>query len=266
MELNRPFPPPVREKLDKALARIDEINASDPKKISLPGDGGSPKPYRTLYSDWVSDWVRKLDPKASDELLILAKGRSVESWKLADIKRDGYSPNSQGMRQYEYDRKAWLADRLEGIMKDAGYEGESLKLVREVMLNRNIPDPRDIRRFDLTGPMGSINYTLLEEAYMIQVLRDADALVFMERTFPQASSQMGADEVMKMLKKEIGLTSNRCLTLILNMPSWSEVQLKMITKALPPTNRLRGIMLAAEGTAASSSHPGDWRFKDFQYD
>ena len=39
--------------------------------------------------------VQKLDPKAPDELLILAKGKSVESWRLAEIKRDDYSPNPQ---------------------------------------------------------------------------------------------------------------------------------------------------------------------------
>lgn len=31
-------------------------------------------PYRLLYSQWVSEWVSKLDPKASDELLLLARG------------------------------------------------------------------------------------------------------------------------------------------------------------------------------------------------
>ena len=67
---------------------------------------------------------------------------SLQPCALSEIKRDDYSPNSGGQRQFEYDRKLWLADRLEGIMKEAGYEGESLKLVREVMLNRNIPDPR----------------------------------------------------------------------------------------------------------------------------
>lgn len=36
---------------------------------------------------------------------------------FAEIKRDDYSPNSGGQRQFEYDRKLWLANRLEGIMK-----------------------------------------------------------------------------------------------------------------------------------------------------
>jgi hypothetical protein len=35
---------------------------------------GVPRPYRVVYSDWVLSWVKKLDDKASDELIILAKG------------------------------------------------------------------------------------------------------------------------------------------------------------------------------------------------
>lgn len=47
---------------------------------------------------------------------------------------------------------------------------------------------------------------------------------------------------------------------------WSPVQLKMIGKAFSTPTRLRSIMLQAEGTSASSTHPGDWRYKDFSYD
>ena len=58
----------------------------------------------------------KLAPNASDELLILARGKSVQSWRLADIKRDDYAPNAPGQRQWEFDRKEWLAKRLTGLM------------------------------------------------------------------------------------------------------------------------------------------------------
>ena len=50
-------------------------------------------------------------------------GQNVEGWRLSEIKRDDYAPNSQGQRQCEVDRKKWLADRLTGIMKDAGRGG-----------------------------------------------------------------------------------------------------------------------------------------------
>ena len=83
----RPPPPPdsQRDKLNKAISIIDSINANDPRKLSIT-PGGDPQPYRVVYSSWVAEWVRKLDPKAADELILLAKGRNVEGWKLAGEK------------------------------------------------------------------------------------------------------------------------------------------------------------------------------------
>ena len=76
--MQRPAPPAVREKLDKTLELTDAANAADPQKV--PVDGVQ-RPYRVAYSDWLIEWVRKLNPKASDELLILAKGRCMSSCK-----------------------------------------------------------------------------------------------------------------------------------------------------------------------------------------
>lgn len=47
-------------------------------------------------------------------------GRSVESWTLKDIKRDNFPPNSGGLRMWQAERKKWQAERLTGIMKEAG--------------------------------------------------------------------------------------------------------------------------------------------------
>lgn len=43
--------------------------------------------------------------------------RSIQSWKLAEIKRDDYAPNTPGQRQWEMDRKKWLANRLVEVVK-----------------------------------------------------------------------------------------------------------------------------------------------------
>jgi hypothetical protein len=43
--------------------------------------------------------------------------RSIESWQLSQIKRDDYAPNTPGMRQWEMDRKKWLANRLLSVVK-----------------------------------------------------------------------------------------------------------------------------------------------------
>jgi len=246
------------------LKAIDAINADDPSTVPDP-DSGRSMPYRVLYSNWLAAWVQRLDPKASDELLILAKGKNIEGWKLRDIKRDAYPPTSQGVKLWQADRKRWLAERLAGVMKEAGYEADQVSFVTEVMLTRNIPDPRDIRKFDVLGPMGTINFRLLEQASLLQTLKDAEALVFMERNFPQMADRMTGDDVVAQLKRELGSVSARCVAMLLRMP-WSQVQMKMISKAVAAPERLRSLMLAAEGTAVASSHPGDWRYRDFQYD
>lgn len=43
----------------------------DPKKVTWEGEKVA---YRLLYSQWLTDCVKKVDPKASDELLLLARG------------------------------------------------------------------------------------------------------------------------------------------------------------------------------------------------
>lgn len=72
---------------------------------------------RLAYAHWLTQWVLRLDPKASDELLLVTRGRNVEGWRLVEIKRDDYAPNSGGQRQWEMDRKKWQSDRLTNIMK-----------------------------------------------------------------------------------------------------------------------------------------------------
>lgn len=52
---------------------------------------------------------------ATHVLLVVGQScycRSIQSWRLAEIKRDDYAPNTPGQRQWEADRKRWLADKL----------------------------------------------------------------------------------------------------------------------------------------------------------
>jgi len=262
MEEMRPVPPVLRDKLEKAMALIDEANSKDPSRVTWEGEK---VPYRLLYSQWLTEWVQKMDPKASDELLLLARGRNVEGWRLSEIKRDDYAPNTAGVRQWEMDRRKWQAGRLVSIMKDAGYSEASCKLVEDVMADKGIPDPRDIRVYDLVGPLGMINYRLLEQASMVQTLRDADALVFMERSFPQMVAALEADKVLEQLKRELARVSNKCMARILNM-QWTPVQKKLIAKALPSPRRFGDVLKEIEGVAAASTHPGDWRYRNFDYE
>ena len=57
--------------------------------------------------------------------------------------------------------------------QDAGYDEAAIKLVDDVMMSRNVPNPRDMRLHDLLGPFGMINFRLLLAAKVVQVRRCA---------------------------------------------------------------------------------------------
>lgn len=48
------------------------------------------------------------------------------------------------------------------MLQEAGYDETSQKLIEDIMLAKNIPDPRDLRKYDVIGALGMINYKLLQ--------------------------------------------------------------------------------------------------------
>jgi hypothetical protein len=47
---------------------------------------------------------------------------------------------------------------------------------------------------------------------------------------------------------------------------WSPVQQRLLQKVLPVPFKFSDIMMDVEGVAAASTHPGDWRYANFDYD
>jgi len=39
-------------------------------------------PYELAYSQWVTHWVKQLEPSPSEECLIVARGQHVQRWKV----------------------------------------------------------------------------------------------------------------------------------------------------------------------------------------
>jgi hypothetical protein len=47
---------------------------------------------------------------------------------------------------------------------------------------------------------------------------------------------------------------------------WSPVQQRLLQKVLPVPGKFNNIMMEVEGMAAASTHPGDWRYQNFDYE
>ena len=77
-------------------------------------------------------------------------------------------------------------------MADAGYGPEAVRSVEDAMMGRGVPNPRDMRPHDLVGRFGMVNTRLLAAACAVQTLADAEALLFLERSFEELLNQLRA--------------------------------------------------------------------------
>src|SRR5438105_4720086 len=73
-----PFDNPAR--FEAALRRFDEENAKDPNHETVNGVAG---PRELVYAKWLTDWVLKLRPDASEELRLAARCQHLCRWTIA---------------------------------------------------------------------------------------------------------------------------------------------------------------------------------------
>lgn len=139
------------DRLSRALERIDALNRQDPNQEPA---GGTPQPRELLYAQWLTDWVLRLQPEASEPLRIAARGQHVQRWT---IPRERYERNRKGYLRWRETLKAFHAQTVAGVMREAGYPEETIERVRRLILKKDLQDPDT------------------------QTLEDALCLVFLER-------------------------------------------------------------------------------------
>src|SRR5689334_21979250 len=57
-------------RFDEAIRRFDEANSRDPNRELVDG---VPQPRELIYARWLTDWVLKLSPDASEPLRLAAR-------------------------------------------------------------------------------------------------------------------------------------------------------------------------------------------------
>ena len=57
-------------RFEKALRRFDEENSRDPNMVERDG---KKQPRELVYAEWLSEWVLRLCPEASEELRLAAE-------------------------------------------------------------------------------------------------------------------------------------------------------------------------------------------------
>ncbi|HOX57963.1 MAG TPA: DUF4202 domain-containing protein [Candidatus Paceibacterota bacterium] len=166
------FQPRDSQRFDAALCRFDEENSRDPH---LDQVAGIARPRELLYAQWLTEWVLKLCPDASEELRLAARCQHLRRWM---VPRDSYPMTRAGYLKWREDLKHFHAQKAGEILREVGYSEEVVARVQSLNLKRNFPHDAEGR-----------------------VLEDALCLVFLEHQFADLAGNHDAAKVINALRK-----------------------------------------------------------------
>src|ERR1043165_1197906 len=101
-----------------AIRRFDEENARDPKMETV---NGAARPRELVYSEWLTDWVLKLCPTASEPLRLATRCQHLCRWM---IPRSSYPMTRAGYLQWRAELKKFHAEKSGEILREVGYPDE----------------------------------------------------------------------------------------------------------------------------------------------
>jgi len=189
-------------RFEKALRRFDEENSGDPNTIL---SGGVKRPRELVYADWLTDWVLRLCPAASEELRLAARCQHLCRWM---VPRNSYPMTRAGYLRWREEMKKFHAQKAADILREVGYPEEIIARVKSLNLKKDFPNDAETR-----------------------VLEDALCLVFLEFQFAGLAAKTAEDKTINALQKSWGKMSEAARTEALKL-NYGEREKALLHRAL----------------------------------
>ena len=190
------------ERFKRALARFDEENSRDPNREIVDG---MEQPKELVYAQWLTDWVLRLRPDASEELRLAARCQHLRRW---EVPRSSYPMTRVGYLQWREGLKKFHAQRAGEILKEVGYPEEIIRRVQNLNLKKDFPKDPETR-----------------------VLEDALCLVFLEHQFADLAAKTAEDKMINAVQKTWKKMTEQARAKALELP-FGEKEKNLIEKAL----------------------------------
>jgi len=154
-----------------ALRRFDDENSRDPSRENS-------HPCELLYAQRLTDRVLRLAPDASEALRLAARCQHLCRW---EIPRASYPMTRAGYLKWRADLKKFHAEKSGAILREVGYDDETIRRVQDLNLKKNFPSDPEAR-----------------------VLEDALCLLFLEFQFAGLAAKTAEDKTINALQKSWG--------------------------------------------------------------
>lgn len=166
------FKPADATRFAEAIRRFDLENSRDPNTETV---NGQPHPRELIYAHWLTAWVVKLSPDASEPLRLTARCQHICRW---EIPRNSYPMDKPGYLRWRADLKKFHAEKSGNILREVGYEEAIIQRVQELNLKKNFPNDPEVC-----------------------ALEDALCLVFLERQLAPLAAKTDDDKTINALQK-----------------------------------------------------------------
>ena len=189
------------ERFRRAIAAIDAANADDPNRITVRGEE---RPKELAHSELVTAWVHRLDPHASEPLLLAARAHHVRRWT---IPRASYPTGRPGYLCWRRALHEQHAEDVARILTDVGYDADTIARVQDIVRKRRLGKEPEV-----------------------QVFEDALCLVFLETQLAELAARLDDDKMLDVAAKTIRKMSPPALDLALTL-DLTDTQLAFLREA-----------------------------------
>lgn len=159
---------------DAAVAAIDAANADDPNVVVVDG---AERPKEQAHAELMTDWVRRLDPDATDEQLLAARAHHLRRWALP---RSEYPEGRSGYLRWRTELSKRHAAEVGEILTAHGYDSASVERVQQIIRKQGLA----------TDPA-------------VQVHEDALCLVFLDTQLDPTIDRLGRTKVVDVVAKTL---------------------------------------------------------------
>lgn len=164
------------EQFDRAIAAIDAANADDPNTITVDGQQC---PKELAHAEMVTEWVRRLLPNPSEELLLAARAHHLRRWT---VPRDSYPDGRAGYLKWRRHLHKQHADDVGAILTDRGYPPAVVTRVQDLVQKKGLGKVDDPE---------------------VQALEDALCLVFIETQFRELADRLDDEKMVDVVRKTL---------------------------------------------------------------
>lgn len=165
------------DRFERAIAAIDAANAADPHTIEARG---AARPKELAHAELMTEWVRRLDPDATEAQLLAARAHHLRRWT---VPRSTFPDGRAGYLRWRLALRAQHAADVAELLEGVGYDQATIERVRAIVEKDGLrPDGRTTDA-------------------AIQVHEDALCLVFLETQLAATADQLGDDKIVEVIRK-----------------------------------------------------------------